>query len=410
MSKCLIILNQQPFIPPFMLSAITCAKDRYDKVYYVNTKNPDNKSLFADCANVQFNFPSVLDTLIALLLAIPSLFSSVVCRDIKRCIKDKGFSFHIIKLFLIEQTVHYRLLPIAKKIVKQEQTTSEITVLSTWFDACAFTAATIKKLFPSLRAFSLAHSYEILLIRNPYVPYRHINYKHQYLDGVFFISHIIREMYFSGVGQLPQAFVKKTHVCYLGSYKDQNVLNQVDAEVFNICTCSRMIPLKRLDLLLETMKDWTLGRVRWIHMGDGPLFDSLWKRAQSINESNPLVEIVFTGKVSNSKVKEHYATCPVDVFVNLSEIEGLPISIMEAISYGIPVIATDVGGTREIVTKDVGILLDQNANNVQEALALFYNMSPDDRQSLRNSAYMFWLDNYDAAKNLPHLFDLIQTV
>ncbi len=47
-----------------------------------------------------------------------------------------------------------------------------------------------------------------------------------------------------------------------------------------------------------------------------------------------------------------------DIFVNPSYSEGLGISVMEAASIGLPIIATDVGGTREIITTDkTGILI-----------------------------------------------------
>lgn len=412
MNNCLIILNQQPFIPPFMLSAITCAKDRYDDVYYVNTKSPNNKSIYSHCANVHFQTPSSLENFVALLKAALSLFSSVVFKDIRKCIKEKGFSFHIIKLFLIEQFVHHRLYPIAKGIIRKKKNYSEITVLSTWFDACAYTAATIKKHNPFLKAISLAHSYEILLIRNPYVPYRHVGYKHHYLDGVYFISHIIREMYLAGVGGLPQQYIDKTHVCYLGTYKDNDQINNIDKSVFNICTCSRVVALKRLNVLMEALKGWSYGKIKWTHIGDGPLLEGLKQEAKNVMRNNPMVKINFLGRIPNEAVKSYYSEHPIDVFVNLSDIEGLPISIMEAISYGIPVIATNVGGTCEIVNSDTGYLLDADVTPelVQKALLNYYNYGLEIKKKLRDSAFKYWKDNFDAKTNLKLFFDQVDNL
>ena len=48
---------------------------------------------------------------------------------------------------------------------------------------------------------------------------------------------------------------------------------------------------------------------------------------------------------------------PIDIFINVSSSEGLPVAIMEAISFDIPIIATNVGGTSEIVTPETGILI-----------------------------------------------------
>ena len=46
-----------------------------------------------------------------------------------------------------------------------------------------------------------------------------------------------------------------------------------------------------------------------------------------------------------------------DLFVNMSLSEGIPVSIMEAISFGIPIIATNVGGNAEIVNDETGVLI-----------------------------------------------------
>ena len=409
MNNCLIILNQQPFIPPFMLSAITCAKDRYDDVYYVNTKQPNNKSIFRNSNNVHFLDPSPSANIIAKGKAVLSLFSAVVFSDVRKCIKEKGFSFHIIKLFLLEQYVHQRLFPIAKGVICNKINNSQITLLSTWFDACAYTAATLKQTFPLVKAVSMAHSYEILTIRNPYVPYKHIEFKHHHLDGVFFISHIIREMYLSGVSSLPKQYLDKTHVCYLGTYKDKDLLNHIDESKFNICTCSRVVALKRLDVLMEALKRWNYGKIRWTHLGDGPLLENMKKEAECVTNSNPMVEITFTGRIPNEAVKAYYADHPIDVFVNLSDIEGLPISIMEAISYGIPVIATNVGGTSEIVNSETGFLLDADITpeSVKNALLNYYNYGLETKKRLRDSAFNYWKVNFDAKTNLKVFFNQV---
>jgi len=66
-------------------------------------------------------------------------------------------------------------------------------------------------------------------------------------------------------------------------------------------------------------------------------------------------------------VMEFYKTNPIDLFINVSSSEGIPVSIMEAQAFGVPVMATDVGGTAEIVNNENGILLP--ANPSVEAIA-----------------------------------------
>ena len=55
-------------------------------------------------------------------------------------------------------------------------------------------------------------------------------------------------------------------------------------------------------------------------------------------------------------------TTAVDALVNVSASEGVPVSMMEALHAGIPIIGTAVGGIAELVTPDVGMLLPADAN------------------------------------------------
>ena len=73
------------------------------------------------------------------------------------------------------------------------------------------------------------------------------------------------------------------------------------------------------------------------------------------------------GAVDHEKLIDYYRTTPVDLFLNVSSSEGVPVSVMEAMSFGIPVIATNVGGTSEIVSGKTGMLV--NADISPEELA-----------------------------------------
>ena len=59
------------------------------------------------------------------------------------------------------------------------------------------------------------------------------------------------------------------------------------------------------------------------------------------------------GNVDNAALLEDYITENYYLFVNVSSSEGIPVSIMEASSVGIPCLATDVGGTGEIISDGV---------------------------------------------------------
>ena len=113
-------------------------------------------------------------------------------------------------------------------------------------------------------------------------------------------------------------------------------------------------------------------------------------------------EVCFAGTVSNAEVYRFYASNPVSLFINVSKWEGLPVSIMEAISFGIPVVATDVGGTGEIVEDGIsGRLLasEPSAEEVADGILEIYNMNSEDYRTLRETTRKLWEERYQASAN-----------
>jgi glycosyltransferase involved in cell wall biosynthesis len=99
---------------------------------------------------------------------------------------------------------------------------------------------------------------------------------------------------------------------------------------------------------------------------------------------------------------KEYTEKPYHLFVNVSESEGIPVSIMEALSFGIPCIATDVGGTREIVRdKYNGILLEKDFEPevLADWISYFAKLPDSEYQAYRNRSRLSWQENYDADRN-----------
>ena len=97
----------------------------------------------------------------------------------------------------------------------------------------------------------------------------------------------------------------------------------------------------------------TAPEIKLLIVGDGPYRAELEKLA---HQTDCHSSILFLGQKNQAELIEILSTT--DIFVNPSYSEGLPTSVMEAASIGLPIIATDVGGTREIITTDkTGILV-----------------------------------------------------
>lgn len=104
-----------------------------------------------------------------------------------------------------------------------------------------------------------------------------------------------------------------------------------------------------------------------------------------INKLNALIKewrlediVKYEGFVSGTK-KENLLY-RADAFILPSYIEGLPVSILEAMSYGKPILATSVGGVPEIVKQDINGILFQPRDKKAILKAIIQIMSDEDKK------------------------------
>ncbi len=83
------------------------------------------------------------------------------------------------------------------------------------------------------------------------------------------------------------------------------------------------------------------------------------------------VMVDFKGVLAKNLVLEQISNS--DIFVFVSAWEGFPYTILEAMSCGLPIIANDVGGVREAVNEQNGILVKNEVKPIQEAILRLIN-------------------------------------
>ena len=107
-------------------------------------------------------------------------------------------------------------------------------------------------------------------------------------------------------------------------------------------------------------------------IGDGPKRKEI---GQFINKHNLKDKIKLLGDLSREKVFEILKES--HLFVLTSNWEGFPRSILEAMSFGLAVIASDVGGSRESVSKENGILVKKgDRESLKNALEILLKKPP----------------------------------
>ena len=159
--------------------------------------------------------------------------------------------------------------------------------------------------------------------------------------------------------------------------------------------------VKRVHKIVDAVSAVTDVALEWTHLGGGPLLEQVQEQANNELKGKLNISFHFPGVKTNKEVHDYFSSQCVDLFVNLSESEGLPVSIMESMSYGIPVIATDVGGTCEIVNEKTGFLIpkDFQPQKVAEIITNFSLLSIEEKQKYREAAYEMWESKFDGEKN-----------
>lgn len=134
---------------------------------------------------------------------------------------------------------------------------------------------------------------------------------------------------------------------------------------FNIISVGWLLPHKGIDISIETVriiKDRGVTNFKWYFYGEGPLLGELKEKAINLE----VMDFVgFCGNIENKALLELYTSNQIDLLVQNSVerfgiSEGIPVSIMEAMACSVPVIATDCGGTNELVDGKTGVLINQN--------------------------------------------------
>jgi glycosyltransferase involved in cell wall biosynthesis len=297
-----------------------------------------------------------------------------------------------------------------KKFLKSNRIPFNRTTCYTyWCNEYSLGIGNLRKRYKIAGAFTRLHNWDLYFERAPdnYLPLRSRMF--QRLDGVFPVSEQTKQYILK---KIPFVKEEKLLVSYLGVEKEGEVRLEKKNKTLKILSLAFLGKIKRIDLLVSALEQLEDFNVEWHHIGEGNDHLDIKQYAfnRLFNKSN--IKYVLTGDIPKKQVyaylrKEHF-----DVLINTSSYEGIPVSMMEAMSFSIPVIGTNVGGVSEIIEDGKnGFLLSANpeAAEIIERLSQLYHLDEKDYLNLRSNAYQTWQNKFNADNNYSELiYNMVQ--
>lgn len=374
--------------------------DKFDTVKILAMgvrKNTVSMARDIDGKNIKI-YPIIFSSILFYLLnGITALFDKNFYSELKKLSRRKLVSLHrIARLVIYISRSHSDCRKIVRVLGLSKKNKIKDAVLYTYrFEYQPYVACLLQKYFEEPKIISRAHRYDLYEESNSdkYIPMREFILNN--MSKVYLISENGKEY----LGNKYPEYKEKMVVSKLGT-SDNGVENYHKTERIRIVSCSNIVKVKRVDALVECLSKIDNINIDWVHFGGGEGEEDIKLMAEKMLGSNISYDI--KGKVDNKTVLEYYKKNIIDIFINLSASEGIPVSIMEAISFGIPCIATNVGGTGEIVYNNInGFLLDAEfrINDVVNIIENYNNMSYEEIMELRHNARKIWENNYSAENN-----------
>jgi len=261
---------------------------------------------------------------------------------------------------------------------------------SYWFNEWATILAIAKDMGLKGKFITRAHGYDFDEAQQSrgYHPFRYTEWKK--FDKILQVSQFGMKYMEEKFGMDEKLFVSK-----LGT-KDYGTGPIPQTGPFQLVSCSNFVTLKRIPLLAEMLSKLQVD-FHWVHFGDGVEKESVITEVKQFLPEN---RFTFQGYISNDKLMKYYMDHEIDLFLNFSILEGIPVSMMEAISFGIPILGCNICGIPEIVNSDTGLILPTNLElkkvaELTENFLLNKSRDPDYRKGVRE----FWQKNYHADLN-----------
>ena len=411
-SKILILFTANfPFglYETFLEAELKYLKKNFDKIVIVSqdykSDLSSNRIKNSEIDIIRLNPSKKWISLFYFLFAI---FNKNILKEFLFSLKYQKNIYVVLKILLKTLSRALYLKNQIKIILKKYSSNREVYLYSYWMDDIAISIALIKSKNKSINKIVRAHGWDIYFDRSEYnfLPFRKLLLND--INSIFTVS-TNGENYLNSLTTKRSVKIATSRIGVFSNYTFEDL--EFKRNKLKLISCSYIIPLKRIELIIDSLRLIENIDIHWMHIGKGIQSFEYQSNIEFLisDFKKDNIKISFIGDILNSEVINIYKTQNFDLFINLSKYEGIPVSIMEAFSFGIPAIATDVGGISEIVDNFNGYLLGSNPSpkEVANKILEFNSLNFKDRNNKRLNAYKTWNQNYNANTNYQQFVDQV---
>ena len=343
---------------------------------------------------------------------VKSLCSPLLYRQVADAKKEGKKTF---KVFLFSLFVLWRANTYADYLKKNVFGEKDAIVYGYWYNEIVLGALLLKNRYPDYKYITRCHGYDVYDFRVPggFHPYK--KFMDEKLDRIVFACNHAKQYY---LDRHSKADGEKYPLSYLGvppkdnaqNAKENTAAEKDSCAPIRLVSCSSVIPLKRVGLITDALKLIEDVNIDWHHFGDGSQMEEIKNRAKQLKDKTN-ISYTLHGYVPNAEYIDTLGDMKADLFVTTSSTEGgVPVSLSEAASFGLPIVATAVGGIPEIVSEANGILMGENpsAEEVAAALRKFCTLSPSEKAAKAEKKKKKWEQNFNSHNNSEKFIKLLE--
>jgi glycosyltransferase involved in cell wall biosynthesis len=270
-------------------------------------------------------------------------------------------------------------------------------ILANWIIPQGIVGALIIKIFPMIKLIVYSHGGDSLLLKKNIFLKKISEFACKKSDKIITVNHSIKNMLIDMIN------ISSKRISVISMGVTDSFINSDDLPIperddkISLLFIGRLVEKKGIIYLLEAMKNIvTLFPDAELNIiGDGIEINKLIRFVETNELEN---NVNFLGSMEHSLLRSHYKKALIFIAPSIDandDMEGLPTTILEAMSLRIPVITTNAGGITDVIEdKITGILTPQKDSKILSENIIDLIKDKNLQEKIKRKAYKKIIENY----------------